>query len=154
MQIAQVTNPSIGTLTNLVGQGGTGFLGALLSVIVTIILAAGGLYFFFQLLTGAVAWIGSGGDKAALEGARSKIFNAGIGLVLLFSAFAIITLIQNIFGISILLFDIPTIANVGQSSGTGSVIVCQGTNCSGYGCPVNEYCVCRQTPPGPVYCVN
>ncbi len=140
----------------MVGEGGVGFVSALISVVVTGLLVVGGLYFFFQLLTGAVAWIGSGGDKGALEGARSKLVSAGIGLVLLFSAFAIITLIQNIFGVSLLLFDVPTIANIGSSGGGGSggTIVCQGTNCSGFGCPINEYCVCRQSPPGPVYCLN
>lgn len=144
MQIAQVTNPSIGTtLGGMIGQGGTGFLGALLSVIITILLIVGGLYFFFQLLTGAVAWIGSGGDKAQLEQARGKLFNAGMGLVLLFSAFAIITLIQNVFGVSLLLFDIPTIANVGQGGG-GNTIVCSGYNC-GRTCPVTSpatFCTC------------
>ena len=123
MQIAQVTNPSIGTLTARVGQGGVGFVSALISVVVTGLLIVGSLYFFFQLLTGAVAWIGSGGDKAALEGARSKIFNAGIGLVLLFSAFAIIRLIESVFGVNLLLFNIPTLAGGAVGGGGGGALV-------------------------------
>lgn len=129
-QLAQVTNPSIGSLRDMVGQGGTGFVSALLSVLITGIIFVGGLYFVFQLLTGAVAWIGSGGDKAQLEQARSKLFSAGIGLVLLFSAFAIITLIQNVFGVNLLLFDIPTLENVGSS---GSGAICFNCNCPSIG---------------------
>jgi hypothetical protein len=114
-QIAQITNPSIGAyLSGRIGEGGSGFLGDLLSIVITIILIAGSLFFFFQLLTGAVAWIGSGGDKTALEGARGKILNAGLGLVLLFAAFAIITLVENIFGVGILRFTLPTFSSVGS----------------------------------------
>lgn len=117
MEIAQVTNPSIGNLTGRVGQGGTGFVGDLLSVIITLILVVGAVYFFFQLLTGAVAWIGSGGDKAKLQEAQAKLLNAVIGLVLLFAAWAIIRLIQTVLGVTILQFDLPTIAGVGGSGG-------------------------------------
>lgn len=142
-KIAQITNPPIGGLTDqFQGQGGTTFVGALLQTAVTILLVVGGLYFFFQLLTGAVAWIGSGGDKAKLEESRQKLLNAGLGLVLLFSAFAIITLIENVFGVGLLNFNVPVI---GQSSGGGgsggATISCQGTNqCSG--CPSNTFCTC------------
>jgi hypothetical protein len=107
-----INNPGLGNLgTTFVGPGsGASFLSALLSTVITIILIVGGLYFFFQLITGAVAWIGSGGDKASLEEAKGKIANAGIGLILLFSAWAIITLIEDVFGVSIFVLDIPTLA--------------------------------------------
>jgi hypothetical protein len=65
-----------------------------------------------MLLTGGVDWIRSGGDKQALESARSKLLSALIGLVLLFSAWAVITLIESVFKIDLLLIDIPTISNV------------------------------------------
>jgi len=90
----------------------TYFFSRVLTVLATIILIIGGLYFFFQLLTGGVAWIGSGGDKAKLEEARQKIFNAVLGLILLFSVFAIIRLAESVFSVSILNFNIPTL---GQS---------------------------------------
>lgn len=120
MQIAQgITNPAIGNLQGMIGQGGAGYFGSLISVVVTIIIAVGGLYFVFQLLTGGVAWIGSGGDKAALEQARSKLFHAGIGLVLLFSAWAIIKLVEGVFGVSIFLFQIPTVSFGLPPTGSG-----------------------------------
>ncbi len=95
---------------------GTYFFTRLLSVLAAIILIVGGVYFFFQLLTGGVAWIGSGGDKAKLEEARQKIFNAVVGLILLFSTWAIIQLVENVFGIQILQFDVPTLGQTPTSS--------------------------------------
>lgn len=66
----------------------------------------GTIIFFFVLVLGAIQWISSGGDKQALEGARSKITNAVIGVVILFSLFAVLSLIQNFFKISIMTLDI------------------------------------------------
>ena len=99
----EITNPALGSLTN---QTGVSFFQSLLPRIVTIGLIAGVLIFFFTLVMGAIQWISSGGDKQALEGARGKISNALIGLVILFAAFAIIKLIERFFGISILTLDI------------------------------------------------
>lgn len=127
---AQVSNRGIPTLSGLFGGtgGGVAFLGALLSLVVTIILIVGGLYFFIQLLTGGVAWIGSGGDKGKLEEARQKIFSAVLGLVLLFSAFAFIRLAESVFQVGILNFNVPTIGQTfnqftGGGSGGGGALI-------------------------------
>jgi hypothetical protein len=113
-QIAQVRNPSLGSLNQTFSGIGSGaeFLGALLSTIVTILLVGGAVFFFFQLLTGAVAWIGSGGDKTKLEEAKQKLANAGIGLVLLMSSWALIIFVENVFGVRILSFDVPSLVGV------------------------------------------
>ncbi len=113
-----IKNPAIGDLNRFItlgpgATGGVGYLSALISVMLTIILIVGSLYFVFQFLTGGVAWIGSGGDKNKLEEARQKLLNAIIGLVILFAAWAVFTLIENVFGINLLLIDIPTLATVG-----------------------------------------
>jgi len=63
----------------------------------------------FFLLLGALKWIYSGGDKAAVEGARSTITAAVIGLVILFLVFLVFTVILQFFGINILEIVIPTI---------------------------------------------
>lgn len=119
-QIAQITNPSIGNLSDRIGLGGGTFVSDLLRTGLTIILIVGTLFFVVQLLTGGVDWIRSGGDKTQLEAARGKLFGAILGIVLLFAAFAIITLISNIFGVSILQLNIPTLESVGGNP-TGSV---------------------------------
>lgn len=99
----EITNPVLGP--NLSGLSGAGFFAALLPKVVTLILIVGGLVFFFVLLSGAISWITSGGDKQALEGARSRITNGLVGLVILFVAFAIIQFIEKFFGIKILTID-------------------------------------------------
>jgi hypothetical protein len=101
-----ITNPAVG---NLGTNQGVNFLKSALPAAVEIGLIIGVLVFFFILLTGAIQWIASGGDKQSLEGARGKITNAIIGLVILFSIFAIIQLIQNFFHISILNITLPSL---------------------------------------------
>ena len=54
----------------------------------------------FFLLLGAVKWIYSGGDKAAIESARGTITAAVVGLVILFLVFLIFTVLLRFFGLS------------------------------------------------------
>lgn len=60
------------------------------------------LVFFFILILGGLKWVMSGGDQKNVEAARSQITNALIGLAIVFAAFAIMKLIETIFGISLL----------------------------------------------------
>ena len=62
----------------------------------------------FILVIGGIKWILSGGDKAHTEGARNQITAALVGLVIVFSAWAIIQLINTFFGVNILQLDLPT----------------------------------------------
>lgn len=77
-----------------------------ISAAVVLVLTIGVVFFFFNLVIGAIKWISSGSDKQALESAKGKITHALIGLIILFSVFAIMQLIEKIFGISILDLDI------------------------------------------------
>ncbi len=103
----EITNPALGP--NLSGLSGSGFFAALLPKLVTLVFIIGGLIFFFILVTGAISWITSGGEKQALESARSKITNGLIGIVILFVGFAVITFIERFFGIKILTIDIGSL---------------------------------------------
>jgi hypothetical protein len=78
---------------------------------VNIVFGAGGIITFFMLLIGAVEYITSGGDKEAVEKARKKITSALIGLALLFSTYAIVRIVGDLFGINLLNFSIQTIPN-------------------------------------------
>lgn len=73
-----------------------------------LILIVAGLAFFFILVVGGVKWILSGGDKAHTEGARNQITAALVGLVIVFSAWAITQLIYTFFGVNILELTIPS----------------------------------------------
>lgn len=98
-----ITNPVIGSLKDLTGVA---FLQSFIPNLITLLLVAGALIFLFMLIWGAIQWISSSGDKQALEGARGRITNAIIGIVILFAAFAIINLVELFFGIKILTLDI------------------------------------------------
>ncbi len=88
----------------------TGFqLGDLVSWAITLIVAVAGLIFFFMLIVGGLRWVLSGGDKAQTEAARGQITAALIGLVIIFSAWAIAQLVQTVFGVSILNFSIASV---------------------------------------------
>ncbi|HBL51948.1 MAG TPA: hypothetical protein DDZ05_01835 [Candidatus Blackburnbacteria bacterium] len=58
--------------------------------------------FFFMLVVGGIRWILSGGDKGKTEEARNQITAALVGLVIVFSAWAITQLIRALFGVDIL----------------------------------------------------
>jgi len=77
----------------------TGGLAGSLTLKLILIVAA--LAFFFILVMGGVNWIISGGDKAKTEGARNQITAALVGLVIVFSAWAIAQLLASFFGIEI-----------------------------------------------------
>jgi hypothetical protein len=79
----------------------------LISAFILIALIAAALIFFFMLIIGGIKYITSGGDKGKAETARGMITAALIGLVIVFSAWAIVQLIQAFFGVSIFTLNIP-----------------------------------------------
>lgn len=82
---------------------------SVLSFVINAILIIAGLIAFLFLLWGGVQWILAGGDKEGTEKARKRITNALIGLAIVFSAYALAYLVNTIFGVNILQFDIPKI---------------------------------------------
>jgi len=106
--VSNITNPALGN--SLQGLSGAEFVSRLVSSAVGLLLIAGAVIFVVILLLGAISWITSGGDKAAVEAARGKVTAAIIGLVLLFSVWAIVNLIETIFRINILTLDILNLA--------------------------------------------
>lgn len=77
-------------------------LGALLSAIVGSLLIIAALLAFFFLILGGIQWITSGGDKAGMEAARNKITHAIVGLIIVGAAWAIMILVQNFLGITVI----------------------------------------------------
>lgn len=89
----------------------------LLSWLITAIILIAGLIFFFMLIIGGLRWILSGGDKAATESARGQITAALIGLIIVFSAWAIAQLISGVFQVNILNLDFGTIGGARGEGG-------------------------------------
>jgi len=76
-------------------------------------LIVAGLIFFFMLLFGGIRWILSGGDKTNTENARNQITAALIGLIVVFAAWAIARLIDQIFGFNLFQLEMPTLTPQG-----------------------------------------
>jgi hypothetical protein len=77
-------------------------IGQIIAAAITLILIVAAIVFFFMLIIGGVRWISSGGDKGQTEAARNQITAALIGLVIIFAAWAIVQLLQALFGVDIL----------------------------------------------------
>ncbi|MDD3998938.1 MAG: hypothetical protein PHR98_02455 [Candidatus Shapirobacteria bacterium] len=77
-------------------------IGGIISGAISLVLLVVALVFFFVLIMGGLKWVMSGGDQKNVEAARNQITNALIGLAIVFATFAIMKLIEVIFGITIL----------------------------------------------------
>jgi hypothetical protein len=67
--------------------------------LIKLVLIIAVVVFFFLLLLGGIQWITSGGDKESLTKAQRKITAALIGIVIVFSAWAILNLVKYFFGL-------------------------------------------------------
>lgn len=81
----------------------------LISSMIKLLLIVAAVVFFFMLVLGGIKWIMSGGDKGKTEEARNQITAALVGLVIVFSAWAIAQLINALFGVNILNLDVKSI---------------------------------------------
>ncbi len=109
IQLAAIAAPAYAASTIKLQPKGTDFTSlttltpsGMISGAISLILVVVSLIFFFILIIGGLKWITSGGDEKKVAAARAQITNALIGLVIVFAAWAITTLIGNIFGINIL----------------------------------------------------
>lgn len=75
---------------------------SILSGAISLVLVVVTVVFFFILVLGGLKWITSGGDEKKLATAKGQITNALIGLAIVFASWAILNLIQTIFGVDIL----------------------------------------------------
>lgn len=107
--LAQITNPVINPK---MGEGdverGATVLGRLVSNLTDGMLLFAFILAFLYLLVGGISWITSGGDKANLESARNKIIHAIVGVIVVASTWAVITLLGTFLGLDIQKLPIPS----------------------------------------------
>ncbi len=107
MKLAQLKNPIVGDKLNpSSGVEAVGQFNNVVQVIITSLLVVASIFFVFNFIIGGIRWITSGGDKARIEGARSSILNAVVGLVVVFSVFVILSLLESLFGVNLLQIDV------------------------------------------------
>ncbi|NCN50861.1 MAG: hypothetical protein GW925_00235, partial [Candidatus Pacebacteria bacterium] len=68
------------------------------NAILSLVMLLGALLVFLQLILAGFYWITSGGDKGKVDSARQRLIAAIIGLIILASSFAILTLGLNFLG--------------------------------------------------------
>lgn len=91
----------------------TNFLSSFIGIITVIAI----IWAVFLFITGAISYMSSGGDKAAIESARKRIVNGVIGLIIVIVSIFAIKLIGELLGIPdilnfISLFSVITGNNV------------------------------------------
>lgn len=84
-------------------------LGAIITTFIKLLVIGAAVLFFIWLVLGGVKWITSGGDKGKTEEARQQITAALVGLVVVFSAWAIAQLVNLLFGINLFALEIQAI---------------------------------------------
>ncbi len=100
-------NTRIGIFANVSNSGGA--IQSLLRILINLALGVSGLYFFFTLILGGYAFITAGGDKEAVQKATARIRNAFIGIIVVFSTYVIVYVVETLFGINIRLINLPNV---------------------------------------------
>ena len=116
----RIVNPIIPD--ELVSRNPVELVQSVILTLINVFYVVGVVTFFFMLVIGGIQWLSSGGDKGALANAQARIQHAIIGLVVLMAAYAIVTLVEAVFGINILLIDIGTLTLSGEGGGQLSLV--------------------------------
>lgn len=103
---ARITNPITPKLSPSSADNALTLFANIIVKLINIGIIIAAVVFFFIFLIGGIRWITSSGDKAQIEGARNTIMNALVGLVIVFSLFAILKLIETLFGVNLLQIDL------------------------------------------------
>jgi hypothetical protein len=96
----QITNPALSpSLQNMLSSSNSSlFFEKIIPVLIGVGLIIGILIFLVIFLMGAIMWIMSGDDKNKFQQAKDRITQALIGLIILFSTFAVLKSIEIITG--------------------------------------------------------
>ena len=65
--------------------------------------------FLFSLLLGGLKFIVSGGNKESTEVAGRQVLNAIIGIIIVFSTWAVLSLIEQFFGVELTTLQFPRV---------------------------------------------
>lgn len=84
-------------------------IGTILSGIIGLFILIAFILSFIFVILGALNWITSGGDKAKVETARTRIINALVGLILVASIWAIINFLFPVVGLSFPTITFPSL---------------------------------------------
>jgi len=89
-----VLDPAVRSLS------GEQFLDKIMTLFVSWLLIIGFMFFVVNFILGGIKWIQGKGDKAKIEEAQKQLTYAFVGLLVVFSIFAVIKIIGTAFGIT------------------------------------------------------
>jgi hypothetical protein len=101
---AEITNPAI--YKNIQTKSGPDYVATLIQNLITWALVIATVAAAIVLLIGGVRWVTSAGDREAASSAQKTITGGIIGLVVAFSTFAVVKVLEVLFGIDLLTIDI------------------------------------------------
>lgn len=108
---AAINNPLVENSADQVSNP-EAYTNSVFQAIITIFFVVGIIYFFWHVLFAGYHFIATDGDPKKYEMAKSEILHAFIGLIAIFSIFAVLKLVGTILGITgleSLTIPIPTI---------------------------------------------
>ena len=108
IQDGVINNPVINSGDGQYDQVSTNPLTPLIARLWRTFIMLGALLLVVYLVWGAFEWLSSSGEPEKLKHARYKIVNAVIGLLILVASFAIITMLEMLFGFDLLQIVWPT----------------------------------------------
>ena len=74
-----------------------------ISITIGVMTVIGGLWFIYQMFIGAIEWLGSAGEKQALQNAQKRITTSFIGLFVIIVSYGLILAVGNVLGLTKLL---------------------------------------------------
>jgi amino acid transporter len=112
---AQGVDPCTNAVENpisnaLCGLSNTANIGITIRNIVVFIIVIAVIIALIYLLYGGIKWVTSGGDKTQVEAARNHIVAAITGLVIVFLAIFIVTVVMSLFGLTSTNLNLPKIS--------------------------------------------
>jgi hypothetical protein len=108
--LAKLYNPALNaTIGNRLSADVSGGMQIFIRNLLNVALGLGGLFFFINLLRGGFEYINAGGDKDKVHQAYERIKNSLMGVIIIFSVFVIIFVVETVFGLSIREVNIPNL---------------------------------------------
>jgi heme/copper-type cytochrome/quinol oxidase subunit 2 len=96
--LAQITNPVLNP--NNISDNPTGYVNNIIQSIISIFMIVGVVYFIWHFVMAAYHMISSNGDPKKWEESQKAILYSFVGIIVIFSLFAILKLVGTVTGVS------------------------------------------------------
>ena len=98
----QPPSPAFDSANAISGENSLTYIELIISTLLGIATVGAGLFFIYNFIMGALAWISAGGEQGKITKAREQMTQGAIGLVLVITSYAVIGLIGSVVGLNLL----------------------------------------------------